>query len=357
VYGTYGLGYIPHNALLDTSMVVLYTNYGYDEQTLLSMISNYYPVPARVQTISVSQPFMRIGQDSLTITAQMENPGNATLSLKAIISILDSVAVDSIDMFDDGNHNDGQAGDLLYGGILPPLAIENDYSVGIQFTDHTFNGLGFIPDGDRFTTIGPINLDSYVEVMRLPNRIFYKISLINNSTIATARTISASISSSHPNVTSVTGSPQAFGSIGPGQIVQSSQNVGLVFNNMPPSFTVPIHLEISSQGYVFWKDSSEIVVGIEDLNSAVPMNYALHQNYPNPFNPTTMISYQLPVIGPVQLTVHDILGREIATLVNRQMPAGEHQVSWDASDMPSGIYYYKIQAGEYTKVRKMILMK
>jgi hypothetical protein len=193
--------------------------------------------------------------------------------------------------------------------------------------------------------------------MRLPNRIFYKISLINNSQTATAKSISASISSTDPNVTSITGSPQVFGSIGPGQIVQSSDNVGFVFSSMSPSFTVPIHLKISSEGYVFWEDSSEMVVGIEDVNSVVAMDYSLHQNYPNPFNPTTMIGYQLPIGQEVQLTVHDILGREIITLVNSQMPAGEHQVTWDARDIPSGIYYYKIQAGDYTEVRKMILMK
>ncbi|MCK5454351.1 MAG: T9SS type A sorting domain-containing protein [Calditrichia bacterium] len=362
VYSTYGLGYIPHNALLDTSMVVLYTFYGYDEQTLLSIISNYYPTPPSVQSVAVSQPFMRVAQDSLTITSQLENPENNTLSVKAIISILDSMVVDSIDLYDDGNHNDGQAGDMLYGGFLPPLSAENDYSVGIKFIDHTYSVQSFIPDGARFTTIGPMNLESYVEVMRLPDRIFYKISLINNSQTAMAKSISATVSTDDPNVTAVTGAYQTFGSIAAGQIVQCSQNIGFMFANMQPSFTVPIHLEISSQGFVFWEDSSEIVVGLEDHNSTLPMDFTLKQNYPNPFNPTTSITFELPQASEVTIKIYDMLGKEITTLVSQKLTVGSHTMSWDASDMPSGVYIYRMEAAKaegkrFKQTRKMILMK
>lgn len=91
----------------------------------------------------------------------------------------------------------------------------------------------------------------------------------------------------------------------------------------------------------------------------------LSQNYPNPFNPSTVISYQLPVIGFVTLKVYDILGREVATLVNEEKPAGEYEVEFDATNLPSrqgsaltsGIYFYQIKAGEFSETRKMVLLR
>ncbi|NLT50574.1 MAG: T9SS type A sorting domain-containing protein [Ignavibacteria bacterium] len=85
--------------------------------------------------------------------------------------------------------------------------------------------------------------------------------------------------------------------------------------------------------------------------------FVLMQNYPNPFNPSTMISYQLPMNNFVTLKVYNMLGQEVATLVNRQQPAGNYEVKFDASNLSSGIYLYKLQAGEFSSVKKLILMK
>lgn len=87
------------------------------------------------------------------------------------------------------------------------------------------------------------------------------------------------------------------------------------------------------------------------------VNYSLAQNYPNPFNPITKIVYHLPKSSLVQFKVYDLLGREIATLVNEQKPAGSYEVNFDASDLPSGVYIYNIKAGDYMDSKKMILLK
>ncbi len=91
--------------------------------------------------------------------------------------------------------------------------------------------------------------------------------------------------------------------------------------------------------------------------NVVNNEYYLSQNYPNPFNPSTIISYSLPVSGQVTLSVFDVLGREIATLINEQKEAGTHNVVFDASNLAGGVYYYKIQSGNYTETRKLILLK
>ncbi|MCB0731991.1 MAG: T9SS type A sorting domain-containing protein [Ignavibacteriae bacterium] len=98
----------------------------------------------------------------------------------------------------------------------------------------------------------------------------------------------------------------------------------------------------------------------------IPVKFELFQNYPNPFNPTTIIKYQIPhpsadgvksEISNVKLVVYDVLGREIATLVNEKQSPGNYEVEFDGSDLTSGIYFYKISSGSYTEVKKMILLK
>lgn len=89
----------------------------------------------------------------------------------------------------------------------------------------------------------------------------------------------------------------------------------------------------------------------------LPTEYALDQNYPNPFNPTTSIEYTVPSNEHVLLKIYDILGNEVANLVNEQKEAGNYKVNFDASNLSIGLYIYKIQAGSFNQVRKMMLIK
>ena len=91
--------------------------------------------------------------------------------------------------------------------------------------------------------------------------------------------------------------------------------------------------------------------------TALPTEYALLQNYPNPFNPTTNIKFDLPNESDVRLAIYDITGREIQILVNNKLNAGTYEYQWNASQYPSGIYFYKITAGSFSRVKKMALVK
>ncbi|MDZ7267059.1 MAG: T9SS type A sorting domain-containing protein [candidate division KSB1 bacterium] len=94
-----------------------------------------------------------------------------------------------------------------------------------------------------------------------------------------------------------------------------------------------------------------------DPMAGLPADYALAQNFPNPFNPTTVISFSLPASVKVKLEVFNALGQKVATLVNHKLPAGSHTATWNAASMPSGIYFYKLEAGSFSQTRKMVLAK
>ncbi len=99
-----------------------------------------------------------------------------------------------------------------------------------------------------------------------------------------------------------------------------------------------------------------ILTGVED-EEGIPEVFSLSQNYPNPFNPSTVIKYSLPEKSNVSIKIYDMLGQEVATLVNEVKNAGTYQVNFDASGLTSGMYIYKIQAGDYVSSKKMMLLK
>jgi hypothetical protein len=97
--------------------------------------------------------------------------------------------------------------------------------------------------------------------------------------------------------------------------------------------------------------------GVDQATSMVPTEFMLHQNYPNPFNPSTTISYGIPAAMKVSMVVYNILGQEVMTLVNEMQPAGMHAVTFDASRMSSGVYFYRLTAANAVATKKMVLLK
>jgi len=99
----------------------------------------------------------------------------------------------------------------------------------------------------------------------------------------------------------------------------------------------------------------DVPVSVE--TEIVPTEFKLYQNYPNPFNPSTIINYYIPELSIVSIKVFDVLGRELATLVNEEKPAGNYEVEFNATTLPSGVYFYRLQAGSFVETKKMVLMK
>ena len=104
-------------------------------------------------------------------------------------------------------------------------------------------------------------------------------------------------------------------------------------------------------------DGTTSYSNIIEVDIDLPNAFSLEQNYPNPFNPSTTINYQIPELSFVTLKVYDVLGSEVATLVNKELPVGNYEIEFDATTLPSGIYFYRLQAGSFVETKKMVLMK
>ena len=141
------------------------------------------------------------------------------------------------------------------------------------------------------------------------------------------------------------------------------------------SETSAIYTGVNGNSYAFYSTSVDFVGNAEaqkneadtqtkvefstsiDAGAGIPTRYVLDQNYPNPFNPSTTIQFGLPEAGKVSLDVFDMTGRRVATLVDESKTAGWHNVTFDASNLASGMYIYRIQSGDFIQTRKLILVK
>ena len=110
----------------------------------------------------------------------------------------------------------------------------------------------------------------------------------------------------------------------------------------------PSHLGIRAE---------QVITGVSGNSNEIPKTYKLYNNYPNPFNPVSTIRYDLPHSADVKLIVFNTLGQEVATLINGHYQAGSYSVIWDGTNYPSGVYFYKIYAGNFTDTKKMLLVK
>jgi hypothetical protein len=113
----------------------------------------------------------------------------------------------------------------------------------------------------------------------------------------------------------------------------------------------------TSVNNVWMRPLSDMITSFKGNTNQIPIHFELMQNYPNPFNPTTTIQYSLATKSFVTLMVYNVLGQEVQTLIHNEVTPGVHEISFSASSLPSGTYFYRLQAGEFVQTRKMELLK
>ena len=313
------------------------------------------------------------GTGEVNITTEITNPSSHTLAASAMFRTIGGSVLDTVDLFDDGNHNDGIAGDRLWGGSWSLPQGERIYLVDVKSVDVDSAISHTNYDVTRFTTIGPVVYDSYVltgldTIPQPGDRIYFYLTLRNNGATATAHYVFAEISSSDTCVSNIYRNGALFYSISAGTYTTypGSNYYAIAINkNCLGEMGILFDLSISSDSHEFWSDSFSVYVypvSIAEREGVLPTEYALHQNYPNPFNPATTIRYDLPQASRVRLTIYDVMGRAVRTLVQGEQGAGYQSVTWGGSDdrgqaVSSGVYLYRIQAEGFSETRKMVLLR
>jgi len=135
------------------------------------------------------------------------------------------------------------------------------------------------------------------------------------------------------------------------------KNNGLISKNVWSVYVKSGYLYAGTYCMGLWRRAVDDIIGVQNIGSKIPDKFSLLQNFPNPFNPSTIIRFQIKDSRLVTLKVYDILGKEIATLVNEKQSPGVYEVTFDGSRLTSGIYFYKLVSGSYSEVRKMVLIK
>jgi len=315
--------------------------------------------------IELSSPFMTTNVDTLIVTAPITNTDDHSYTAHVFIQSFDSTLVDSFLLYDDGEHGDGLALDGVVGSTIQTQSIESHFTVQISTMDLDADEYFGPHDLAVFTTVGPIMFDEITfitdTIAEPGDYISFQFALENLGSNGIAESITATVSS-HDSCFSVLSLTGTFGDIGPGESNVIAGGGGFrISDSCPGNVDLTIVVDIYSNDYHFWTDSFNIHVYEPQViaadNGLLPHEYSLSQNYPNPFNPVTTIQYSLPQRSDVQITIYDLLGKEVITLISETQDAGYKSIQWNASNVPSGMYFYQIKAGTYVQTKKMVLLK
>jgi CubicO group peptidase (beta-lactamase class C family) len=317
------------------------------------------------ENVKISSTFMNPTIDTLLITTQFVNPKSHSFSANAIIRNLDNTEVDSIALFDDGNHGDLQADDGVWGNYILPIPTENEFIVDISTKNLSTEEYFVLLNMARFTTIGPVTVEDYVILSAdsVPNpgdQVDLQLELKNYGSTVSATEIRARIISLDSLATVTRDIEAYYNNIDPGVSATSRSRFGIkIADTSPPNIEIPFKVDISSNNRSFWSDT--ISISITETSVAakkdIILEFDLYQNYPNPFNPKTVIKYQLPIVSDVELSIYSITGQKVATLVSELQLAGNYKYDWDAGALASGVYYYRLATDDFVQIKKLILLK
>ncbi len=346
-------------------------------------------ITLRVANMTVGPAYVAPGAGEVEITAELFSTYDSSFSVTADVMAFDSVSVDMFSLLDDGAHHDGEANDNIWGGSWSADTMEATYHIRIGAQQDGVTVPVRNPSKIPFTTIGPIVYDETIfltdTVANAGDNLILRVALKNEGSTTSATEVKGVFTSGHDCVTDLNPSSLTYGEIAAGETSVPSKGflVLRISETCPSGTDIPVGVVISSEGNSFWEDSFSVhvepEVSVAETKGQVPETYALHPNYPNPFNPITALPYDLPRRAHVDLTIYDILGRPVTTLVRGVEEPGSRSVVWDGTDdfgepVSAGVYLYRIsagsfgqarlpathivgQAGDFVRTRKMILLR
>ncbi len=300
--------------------------------------------------VSSNKTYYSPGLDSLYLSTLIENPNSHQLVARAYIETKNGLLIDSVEFVQQINGNTGEQ----WNATLPPINDEEIFVVSVSVFDGTVSTSFQVKNTTRYTTSGPVVLDSIPYTKS--NGLYYCRPYITNKGEIPLSNVTGKLICNDAWVTHINPPTWELQNLPPNLSTPSSGTLIVSVNDslFQPHFNFSVTLGCANWPY--WADSQLVIVGVEN-DIAAPLKYGLQQNYPNPFNASTNISWQSPVSGWQSLMVFDVLGREVAVLVNEYRFAGKYKIDFNASVLPSGVYFYQLAAGNYIAVKKMVLLK
>ena len=288
------------------------------------------------------------GGDTITLAARVENPNSHDLSVIAHIADKDGLTIDSTAFFDDGNHNDGETGDGIWGAkwILP--SGEKTYAVSVSTKDTASGSLRTLPDVVQFTTMGPVTVESYATLTGntfLIQNYYNNLNLIlrNNGSTGTAKNVGAILFSL--DSLAVIGTPLSipFGNIAPGETAGCQNSYLIRTFDCPVNTQVPILAVISSDGYPLWRDTFyiDVVTNIEKTNNPIA------RIYPIPTN--NLLTIELNSPGQYMVEINSLNGQLLYS-DRKEGPT----LRIDLSSFHKGVYFITIRSEDFVTTRKII---
>lgn len=323
---------------------------------------------------SLSNSDTLIGNNNLFADPLFINPDGADFHIQAFSSCINSGDPSST------NDADGSRADIgiyPYSGVgLPNIVInEINYNSASSFDSDDWVEL-------YNTTKNTIDLSNYVfmDDNRTPSFVFPSGTQLNSNDFFVLYKSASLFSAKYPSLVNNIGN-MTSGLSGSGEILFLYDNAGRLLDSLTYDDAAPWPVKADGNGSSLeltnpalensvgenWKASighgtpgavnSTFYVGVENSDNTIPFEFSLSQNYPNPFNPSTIVRYTIKNSGKVTLSVYDLLGRKISVIVDKLQKPGQYEIEWNAGSFGSGIYFYRLQSGNYSAVKKMLLVR
>ncbi len=312
------------------------------------------------------------GEDTFVITAEVFNPDLHELSVTTVYSSMDETVSDIIDMYDDGQHDDGEADDNIWGSSLLAPAHEDVFTIDVFVEDTETGTIHPLQGAALFATAGPVVFENLVNVS-VPDTIItpgesarFLIGLRNSGETGTVQEVAMTLTILDTLVqysNGTTSSTKTYSDIAPGGVeYHNGLFVVSVGEEFPPDTDIHFEMAVSSLGEVFWTEEITFHVSpvsdADERSEALPSEFQLHEPYPNPFNSQTRISVDLPVRTSLTVKVFDVMGREVSTLMDGVQEAGQHNILFRPDAISSGTYFVSAVIPENREsIRRIVYVK
>ena len=313
---------------------------------------------AHADSLKINSNFLNPGKDTLYVRARVINPPKHSLNVVTnITSNEQSVDVElPLSDSDDG----------IWSAVWPVPEGSQYYTVTLTTVDLDSGTVCKYPEDKKITTIGPVKAYTYTNLRysEAIKRQYLKIAIVNTDPKTSVENITAELKTNDSRVAEMQSNPMSFDDLAAGASDTCKNLYSFYYaEDFGPEDTksnpLKFDLVIYSNGYPYWISQFDYITGIEsEIITTQPLTFALSQNYPNPFNPKTMINYQLPISSKVELSIYNLLGQKVVTLVDKKQSAGSYQVQWNATGFAGGVYFYRLRTDNgFVQTKKLLLLK